>query len=237
VADLDARAFAHIAQELMGDPQTEEVTFGAIVKRALEVVPGCDHAGITLRARRGRLESAAASDPLVETCDELQHELGEGPCLEAVREDARYHSPDLTNDDRWPTWGPRVADLGIGSVIAIQLTDGTEMLGALNMYSTRTHAFGSDALDLATTYAIHATNSMKSTRLVSGLTSALTTRHEIGIAQGVLMATYDLDVDRAFELLRRVSNNSNVPIRELSRLVAERRRLPRPDEVPGSSQA
>ena len=235
MADLDARAFAHIAQELMGDPQAEEVTFDTIVKRALEVVPGCDHAGITLRARRGRLESAASSDPLVESCDELQYELGEGPCLEAVREDARYHSPDLSRDDRWPTWGPRVARLGMGSVIAIQLTNGIEPLGALNMYSTRTDAFGDDALDLATTYAIHATNAMHSARHESRLTSALTTRHEIGMAQGVLMATYDLDPDRAFELLRRVSNNSNVPIRELSRLVAERRRLPRPDEVGGSA--
>jgi transcriptional regulator with GAF, ATPase, and Fis domain len=231
VSGLDARAFALIAQELMSDPQGEEVTFDTVVKRALEVVPGCDHAGITLRARRGRLESAAASDPLVETCDELQHELGEGPCVEAVQQDARYHSPDLSCVARWPRWGPHVAGLGIGSVIAIQLTDGMEMLGALNMYSTRTHVFGADALDLATTYAIHATNAMQSARLISGLTSALTTRHEIGMAQGILMATYDLDADRAFELLRRVSNNSNVPIRELSHLVAERRRLPREDEV------
>ncbi len=235
MADLDARAFAHLAQELMGDPQAEEVTFDTIVKRALEVVPGCAHAGITLRARRGRLESAAASDPLVETCDVLQYELGEGPCLEAVREDARYYSPDLLRDTRWPVWGPRVADLGVASVIAIQLSDGVEPLGALNMYATRAHAFTDDAIDLATTYAIHATNAMQSARLVSGLTSALTTRHEIGMAQGVLMATYDLDPDRAFELLRRVSNNSNVPIRELSRLVAERRRLPREDEVGGSA--
>ena len=225
--------FGRLLLEGVGDPRAEEVTFDTIVKRAMEVVPGCDHAGVTLRGRRGRLESAACSDPLVETCDELQHELGEGPCVEAVQKDARYHSPDLSRDQRWPSWGPRVAGLGMGSVIAIQLSDGVEALGALNMYSTRTNGFGDDAIDLATTYAIHATNAMQSARLVSGLTSALTTRHEIGMAQGVLMATYDLDADRAFELLRRVSNNSNVPIRELSRLVAERRRLPRADEVPG----
>jgi GAF domain-containing protein len=215
---MDARAFAELARDLAALPD-EAVTFDQVVKRALEVVPGCRHAGVTLRARRGRLESVATSDDLVVTCDELQYDLDEGPCLDAVTENFSYVANDLANDERWPRWGPRVAELGVGSVIAVQLTDTTNVLGALNMYGDGPRAFGTNDVDLAITYGIHATTALRTARLVTGLESALQSRHDIGLAQGILMQTFDLTPDRSFEALRRVSNDRNVPLRELARQV------------------
>jgi GAF domain-containing protein len=222
---MDARAFAELARELAAQPD-EVVTFEQVVKRALEVVPGCTRAGVTLRTRRGRLESAATSDDLVATCDELQYELGEGPCLEAVTDDFSYVSNDLATDDRWPRWGPRAAQLGVGSVIAVQLTDTTNVLGALNMYGDGPRAFSTNDVDLAITYGIHATTAMRTARLVTGLESALRSRHEIGLAQGILMQKFRLTPDRSFEALRRVSNDRNVPLRDLARQVVEHGGIP-----------
>jgi AmiR/NasT family two-component response regulator len=52
------------------------------------------------------------------------------------------------------------------------------------------------------------------------------TRHLIGLAKGVLMPRYDLDADRAFSVLRRQSQQSNVKLRDVAaRIVTERRSL------------
>ena len=225
---MDARAFAELARDLTANPD-EAVTFEEVVKRAMEVVPGCRHAGITLRGRRGRLDSVATSDDLVAVCDALQYELEEGPCLDAVSEDLCRVSGDLAVDERWPRWGPRVAELGVGSVIAVQLTDTTKVLGALNMYGEGPRAFSTDDVDLAFIYAIHATTAMRTARLVTGLENALQSRHGIGLAQGIVMEKFRLTPDRAFEALRRVSNDRNVPLRELAQQVVEHGAIPSDD--------
>jgi hypothetical protein len=41
----------------------------------------CSHAGLVLSHRGGKLETIAVTDPLVEQCDLLQLECGEGPSL------------------------------------------------------------------------------------------------------------------------------------------------------------
>jgi hypothetical protein len=44
----DAEAFARLSRELLAEPQTEQ-TFQRVVEMAVQVVPRCDYAGITLR--------------------------------------------------------------------------------------------------------------------------------------------------------------------------------------------
>ena len=47
---------------------------------------------------------------LVRQIDALQHELSEGPCLDALRKDHTVASDNLATDARWPRWGPQVAE-------------------------------------------------------------------------------------------------------------------------------
>jgi AmiR/NasT family two-component response regulator len=53
-------------------------------------------------------------------------------------------------------------------------------------------------------------------RKVEQLHTALETRHTIGVAQGLLMARYQLTTEQAFEYLRRSSQESNVKLRQLA---------------------
>jgi AmiR/NasT family two-component response regulator len=46
--------------------------------------------------------------------------------------------------------------------------------------------------------------------------SALASRDHIGQAKGILMARFNIDSVQAFDLLRRLSQNTNVPIRNLA---------------------
>jgi hypothetical protein len=55
-----------------------------IVPAVQRSLPGVDHAGISVTHKDRRVETLAATDPLVIALDELQYDLGEGPCLTAI---------------------------------------------------------------------------------------------------------------------------------------------------------
>jgi AmiR/NasT family two-component response regulator len=56
---------------------------------------------------------------------------------------------------------------------------------------------------------------------VVSLRAALDTRELIGIAKGMLMMRYGLDDDQAFGYLARISQDSNVKLREVARGVID----------------
>lgn len=228
-----AAFFADLSRQLMRQPQ-EEVTFELIANGAVDVVPAADHCGISLRRRKHQVESAATDDRLAAICDELQYELDEGPCLEAVWDAESFLANDIAQDRRWPRWGPRVADLGVGAVLSIRLSTSTQTLGAMNLYAERPHAFTDEDVDLATIFGAHAANAMNAARLVSGLEDAVASRHLIGVAQGILMHRYDLTLEQSFDVLRRYSSHLKVKLRDLAASVVEAGRLPGSSETPES---
>jgi GAF domain-containing protein len=227
-----AAFFARVSRDLMEEP-SQVPTSERIAERAVQVIPGCDHASIFVRRRRHRVESAAATSPLAQRCDELQYELEEGPCLEAVWEGDSYLIGDTSTDTRWPRWSPRVAAEGIGSVLSLRLATSTDTLGALNLYAEPAHGFSTDDVDLAAIYGLHATNAMNAAFLVEGLQLAVQSRHLIGVAQGILMQHYGLDLEQAFEVLRRYSSHKNVKLREVAEQIVESGDLPDRATLPG----
>ena len=228
-----ASDFAHLSRDLMADLE-EQPTLQTVAERAVAVVGACEFASVSLRRRRGRIETTASTSELASACDALQYELEEGPCLEAVWDGDSYLAEDIAHDARWPRWGPRVAKLGVGSVLSVQLSTETETIGALNLYAERARAFTSDDVDLALIFTVHATNALNSARLVSGLQTAVHSRHLIGVAQGILMSTYGLTMDQSFELLRRYSSQTNTKIRDVAQHVVDSGSLP-PNGDPSAS--
>ncbi len=220
-----ASDFAHLSRDLMAD-LGEQPTLQTVAERAVQVVGPCEFASVSLRRRRGRIETTASTSELASACDALQYELDEGPCLEAVWDGDSYLAADVATDVRWPRWAPRVAKMGVGSVLSFPLSTDTETIGALNLYAERPHAFTSDDVDLALIFTVHATNALNSARLVSGLQTAVHSRHLIGVAQGILMATYDLTMEQSFELLRRYSSQTNTKIRDVAQHVVDTGSLP-----------
>ena len=221
----EAAFFARLSTDLL-QLRDEKPTLQRVVDRAVQVVGPCEWCGISLRKRRHRVETVASSSEVAKACDDLQYELDQGPCLEAIWDHEWYVAHDTAKDTRWPHWGPRVAEHGVGSVLAIRLATETETLGALNLYAGAVHAFTPDDIDVALIFAAHATNAMSAARLVTGLQTAVQSRHLIGVAQGILMNRYELTLEQSFEVLRRFSSQANVKLRDLAATVIERRRLP-----------
>lgn len=218
-----AATLAEFSEEIAGSDTP--VTFQRVVDRAVAMVPGCDHAGLHLRRRRGRAESVAASDAVAKEADELQETLQDGPCLDAAFEQQNFVVNDLRTDERWPGWAARAADLGIRSSLSIRLSSAEVTIGALNFYSDTPCAFEDDA-DVAMIFASHAAAALSNSQLVAGLRNALDSRHTIGIAQGVLAVLFDISYERAFQVLQRHSNDRNLKLRDVAEQVLRDRALP-----------
>lgn len=68
---------------LRTEPTLQRV-LGRVVSLAADVIPAVEHASVTV-VGASRLGTAAATGDFPERVDAIQHELGEGPCVEAVR--------------------------------------------------------------------------------------------------------------------------------------------------------
>jgi GAF domain-containing protein len=218
--------FAALAAELQQEPDLA-LTSRAIVTRMREVVPEADKVSLTVRAPRSGHRTLASTDPVAEQADELQYDLGEGPCIQVADTGGWLRSGDVGTDARFPVWGPRAAEVGVGSLLSVSVTEREEPLGALNLYSDELGAFvDRDVVDLALVYAIHATTALSSARRATTLRAAVRSRHVIGMAQGIAMERYDIDQQQSFELLRRLSSTTNVKLRDIANQIAETRAFP-----------
>jgi GAF domain-containing protein len=217
--------FAELAAELTV-PRDEVVTTNRILKWALEMVADADHVSITIRSGK-RYRTLASSSDLARDCDRLQYELGEGPCIDSATHGDWFRSGDLAVDARWPRWGPVAARLGAGSLLSIRLLSEDKPFGALNLYSDDRGEFADpEQVEIALLFTVHATSALVAARLVSDLETALSSRYDIGVAQGILMAAYDLTNEQSFAALRRVSSQTNVKLRDVAAEVIRTRRLP-----------
>lgn len=201
-------------------------TLQRAVELAPEVIKGCDQAGVSMVRARKRVDTPAATDDVVRRCDQIQYELNEGPCLDAIWHTETVSSADLGNDDRWPIWGRRVSELGMRSALCFQLFTDQDNLGALNLYSTDLDGFGDDDYENGLALAAHVAVALAAAQEVESLNSAVASRTVIGQAEGILMERYDLQAEEAFAVLRRVSQDSNVKVAEIASDLVRTRQTP-----------
>ena len=216
---------AAAARLLAVEPSVQE-TLDGIVELAVSMVPGCAAAGISLITRR-EITTAAATDQAVRLGDEMQYELDEGPCLDAVRSEEVVRTDDVVADSRWPRWGPAVSErLGVRSMLCLQLYTTETKHGALNLYATEPGAFGAADRALAGTFAAVAAAALQAAQTEEQLESAVASRTLIGQAQGVIMERYGLSAPNAFSVLSRISQDSNTKLAEVAQQIVATRRIP-----------
>ena len=84
-------------------------------------------------------QTVSASDDLALRVDELQFDLGEGPCWDALRQRTPVLAIDLpAAQKQWPAFAPAATERGIASVFAFPLFIGPLRIGAIDLYSTTT---------------------------------------------------------------------------------------------------
>ena len=111
--------------------QASRPVFMAAVASAL----GTPSAAATLRGRRHASVVAAASDATARAAHELEIVLSEGPAADAAAAGTSIAVAGTALLDRWPRYGPAVADLGVRAVTAAPLGPPGARLGALCAYA------------------------------------------------------------------------------------------------------
>jgi GAF domain-containing protein len=187
----------------------------ALTAAARDTVPGAEYASITLVNEDGSVETLAPTDPLIAVVDQIQAELKEGPCYDAATDDAIFVAEDLANDDRWPNYGPKAVAHGIASQMGVDLHHPGGARAALNLYSHTTWHFV-DSVETAELFGSHASLVLGYATANDHFQLALSSRKTIGQALGIVMERYGIDEDRAFAFLIRVSQDSNVKVREVA---------------------
>ena len=107
-------------------------------------------------------------------------------------------------------------EMGIRSSLSYRLFTTGRELGALNLFSRQVNAFRSDDVLEGLAIAAHAAVALSGANRLDAMARGLATRTVIGQATGILMERFNLDPDRAFDVLRRVSIQSNTKLIQIA---------------------
>lgn len=221
-------AFQALA-EIVYSGESYDSVYEAVCLSAVELVDGCDHASLMMR-RNNRIETVASSDEVATRIDELERALGEGPCLDAIDENQpdQHFCADLTDGSMWPRLATTILEqTEVRGMAGLRLRQGGERVGALNVFSDTAGALSEHSLDQAimiTAFASVALAALERGEEATTLRRGLESNREIGKAVGLLMVLHDLDDERAFQMLAKVSQEMNVKVAEVAAQVVAHHR-------------
>jgi predicted HTH domain antitoxin len=210
------RDLAAALRDVSGDEAMSVLT-----SMSLKAVRGAEAAGITCVSDDG-YESVAPTNDIARQVDQLQFDLGSGPCVDAAVQETILYAGDLRTDPRWPEFGRRtVEQTGVLSMISYRLLieDDDDLSAALNLYSSKPDAFDeiSQLAGLAaSTYGAELVTSRRRQVEIENLKKALESNRDIGAAIGILMARHQLTRDQAFDLLRMASQGRHRKLADIA---------------------
>ncbi|MFD4365872.1 GAF and ANTAR domain-containing protein [Rhodococcus sp. NPDC058521] len=208
------KALAAVTRSLEGEPDIEGTVQG-IVAAVVDTVPGADHAAVSL-LEGGELRTVAATGELVHRVNEIEHQLEEGPCVDAVRDEAIYRIDLMTEERRWPRFAAAAQEMGIGSMLGFRLFTNERTQGSLDLYAFEQHAFDTTAELTGELFAAHAAVALAGSAEKATLRQAMNTRDTIGMAKGILMHRERIGADQAFTMLVTASQHANMKLRDVA---------------------
>lgn len=213
---VDANALAASLRRL-----SEDSTRLPLRHTIQEVVDACVQvfavtgSGLMIADHQSVLRYAAATNGPGRQLEDIQLEVGDGPCVEAFVRDELVLSEDLATDSRWPDVAACVAPLGVHGMVGVPVHLSGLPVGSLDVYRDQPHIWDraeqralrsyADVIGSLTEAALtaHAAG-----ELADQLNYALEHRVPIERGIGYLMARDGLDHASAFNRLRRAARNA-----------------------------
>lgn len=233
-ANIDGRALAASLQRLQSQPAT-----GGLRGSLQQVVDACVQlfsvtgSGLMLADAQSVLRYAVATDGPGLQLEDVQLEVGEGPCVLAFVTDELVDTADASTDPRWPTVAPRIRSLGVRGMLGIPVHLSGIPVGSLDVYLDTRHdwdesekrALGryGDVVEAMIETAVAAD---RAGELAEQLNYALDYRVPIERGVGYLMARDGVDHAEAFNRLRRAARSSRRKIGEVAQQLLQSGRLP-----------
>jgi hypothetical protein len=161
--------------------------------------------------------------------EQLQYDLGEGPCVDAVRQDRPISEPDLDAPvvPRWVAFTGPAVKAGVRAVFGFPLQVGAIRLGALNLYrdvrgplSDEQHADALVMADLAAQALLVLQADAPSGQLAAALEAGANFQFVVHQASGIVAAQLDVSVGQALIRLRAYAFGNDRPLVDVAREVA-----------------
>jgi GAF domain-containing protein len=214
-------AFAELARITLADHSLDRVMekVATLAKSTLDLN---GEVSLTL-VERGKPSTVASTGSLATELDERQYDRGYGPCLDCMDGGEPLIVKDMPTEQRWADWAQSAAGSGAGSSMSIPVPLQREVSAALNLYSTDRDAFDDATAELAATFAAYAGVALANMhlyqaqgRVAEQLQQAMQSRAVIEQAKGILMGQRRCTPQQAFDMLVRISQDTNRKLREVA---------------------
>jgi GAF domain-containing protein len=174
--------------------------------------------------------TVCASDRVAARLDELQFDLGEGPCWDAMWSGSPVLTPDFRRDGRasWPAFGEAVTNGAetavVTSVFAFPLSIGSLDIGAIDLYSAYSAHLAeeqvAEAAELADVAAWQVLRRILGDELAE---QPAYSRREVHQATGMIIGQLDVSLEEASLLLRAHAFAAGRSVRDVANDVVARR--------------
>lgn len=186
-------------------------------------------AGVLLANADAQLRFATASDELGRHVEQLEEQLGEGPCTDSYRRGEQVNVPDLRHTtSQYRRFAPAALQVGIRGIHALPMSLRGQRLGVLDLVSREPLNLSGSQLsiaqllaDVSMAYVVNSRAYQESSRLADQLQRALDSRVVIEQAKGILAERLDTTVTDAFELLRRHSRRHGRKLHDVAHEVID----------------
>jgi GAF domain-containing protein len=227
---VDRQVVARTVRDLRATlPEADDLLVGLQrVTEATRTVLEVDGAGLTLVHEDGPPRWVAATDADMELLEHVQHDIGEGPYLQAFAQDRAISIQDLQAAPAWTRIAAVVGQLHVAGVLSVPVRLAGQPVGTLDVYSTQPRPWTARELEAVAEFAAVAAElvtagvELANRELeVAQLRQALTNRVWIEQAKGVLATTRGTGPDAAFQQLRATARATNRKLAEVAQEVVQ----------------
>ena len=210
-------------------PYDVDLALDDLALRLCEILE-MEGAGVSL-AKDGRLQSATALPPAISPLEETQEATQSGPCVTAYRTTETVAVSDLRKSEHceaWPEYCASADQIGYRAVAGIPMKIEKHSIGAISLYSQEVREWKEEDLflarifaDAATVYLLNASTYDRERLLNQQLQQALDSRSLIEQAKGIIAEARGVDVQAAFELIRRQARSRNASLRSVAEAIVK----------------
>ncbi|OQX85822.1 MAG: histidine kinase [Candidatus Omnitrophica bacterium 4484_70.2] len=133
------------------------------------------------------------------------------PCVVLnVQKNKRYKEKELAKKE------------GLISMLSVPMMVKSKVIGVINCYTTSPHRFKKSEIELLTTVANQAAVAIENTELLVKtkiIQEELEARKKIEKAKGILMKEQNLSEEEAYNLIRKMSMDKRIPMKEIAEAV------------------
>ena len=176
--------------------------------------------------------SVCTTDDVSALIEQLQYDLGEGPCLDAYTRDCPVFAPDLTDPGHalWPAFTAAAVEAGARAIFGYPLQVGEERLGALNLYyaapgalTDAQHADASTMAEIVAQALMLLQASAPEGAISAELEANADFQYVVHQASGMVAAQLEVSVGQALLRLRAYAFGNDVALTDVARAVVDRR--------------